>query len=193
MEVNFENQKPCIPSWPAFSSLIFFLFYFFSKSMCISVFGPFSSTSSSLVILFIHSAFLLCFFWLPYFCPKSFGFFCIRLLACFRVIVDRIFFRCFGMSCFVCIVLPFVDISLIFLLSPALSCLFSQVVLLFLPVLPVPFYLAYFSASLFFIILACFRSFFICVSSGTSHPGFDCFFVLFEGIPIFSQTNFAPA
>ena len=24
-------------------------------------------------------------FWLPYLCPKSFGFFCIRLLVCFRV------------------------------------------------------------------------------------------------------------
>ena len=35
--------------------------------------------------------------------------------------VDRIFFRCFGKSCFVCIVVPFVDISLISLLSPVLS------------------------------------------------------------------------
>ena len=72
-------------------------------------------------------------------------------------IVDRIFFRCFGMSCFICIVLPFVDISLIFLLSPALFGLFPQVVLLFfqccLFLFPVN------SVPLIFIILACFRSF----------------------------------
>ena len=98
----------------------------------------------------------------------------------------------FGKSCFVCIVLAFVDISLIFLLSPALSGLFPQVVLLFFLVSPVPFFPAYFSASLFCIILACFRSFVICVSSRISHPGFDCFFVLLGGISIFSQTNFKP-
>ena len=54
-------------------------------------------------------------------------------------VVDRIFFRCFGMSCSVGIVLPFVDISLISLLSPALSGIFLQVVLLFFLVLSFPF------------------------------------------------------
>ena len=44
-----------------------------------------------------------------------------------------------GESCFVCIVLPFVNISLISLISPELSGLFPQVVLLFFPVLPFPF------------------------------------------------------
>ena len=39
-------------------------------------------------------------------------------------LVGRIFFCCFEMFCFVCIVLPFVNISLIFLLSPVLSGLF---------------------------------------------------------------------
>ena len=74
-------------------------------------------------------------------------------------IVDTIFFRCFGRSCFVCIVLPFVDISLIFLLSPALSGLFPQVVLLFFLVLPVLFCSPLFQRPSFFIILACFLSF----------------------------------
>ena len=76
--------------------------------------------------------------------------------------LDRIFFRYFGKSCFVGIVLPFVDISLIFLLSPALSSLFPQVVLLFFffHVLPIPFFLRLFQRLSFFIILACFRSFF---------------------------------
>ena len=88
---------------------------------------------------------------------------------------------CFGMSRFVCIALPFVDISLIFLLTPVLSGLFPQVVQLF------------FLCCFCFNILACFRRFFICVSSRISHLGFDFSFVLFERILIFSQTNFALA
>ena len=43
----------------------------------------------------------------------------VRMFSCHLLpIVNRIFFRCFRMSCFICIVLPFVDIALIFLLSP---------------------------------------------------------------------------
>ena len=62
-------------------------------------------------------------------------------------IVDKIFFRCFGMSCFVCIVLLFIDISLVFLLWPVLSGLFSQVMLLFFPMLPVPSFFLFQSLS----------------------------------------------
>ena len=125
MEVNFLNQNPCISSWLGVFQFDIFLRVVLSKSVRISAFGPSSNPSRSLVILFIHSAFSLC-FWLPYFSPESLGFFCIRLLVCF---VDRIFFHCFGMSCFACVVLPFVDISLIFLLSQVLSGLFPQVIL----------------------------------------------------------------
>ena len=50
-------------------------------------------------------------------------------------LVGRIFFRCFGMFCFICIALPFVDIFLIFLLLPGLFGLFPQVVLFFLVLL----------------------------------------------------------
>ena len=42
------------------------------------------------------------------------------------LLVGRIFFRCFGMLCFVCIVLPFLDIFLIFLLLPEFSRLFPS-------------------------------------------------------------------
>ena len=102
-------------------------------------------------------------------------------------IVEKIFFSCFGTSCFVCIVLPFVDISLVFLLSlePSSSCtvIFSRVVFSILfPHILGPFC---------FTILACFRNFFIWVSSRTSHPGLDCFFVLFRG-PQFSHTLILP-
>ena len=83
-------------------------------------------------LLFIHSAFRYV-FWLPYFSPESFGFSCIRLFSCHLLpITGRNVFLCFGMSCFVCTVLPFVSISLIFLLSPRICGLFPQVVFLFL-------------------------------------------------------------
>ena len=72
-------------------------------------------------------------FRLPYFRLKSFGFFGVWLLVCFCVmpsqLLIKIFFRCFGMSCVVCIVSPFVDISLVSLLSPEPSGLFPQVLL----------------------------------------------------------------
>ena len=137
------NQKPRIPSWPGIFQFDILFSVVLSKSMCVSALGPSLNPSSSLVIFFIHSAFSLWFFWLAYFSPKSFRFFGIWLLVFFRVtplaIVDRIFFRCFGKSCFVCSVLPFVDISLISLLLPARSGLFPQVVLLFFLLLPFPF------------------------------------------------------
>ena len=62
MEVNFLNKKPCIPSWPCAFQFDILFSVVLSKSMCISVLGPSLSSSSSLVILFIHSAFSLCFF-----------------------------------------------------------------------------------------------------------------------------------
>ena len=54
-------------------------------------------------------------------------------------IVDRIFFRCFGMSWLVFMVLPFVDIFLVYLLSPEPSGIFPQVVQLFFLVWYFPF------------------------------------------------------
>ena len=185
--MNFLNQKPCIPSCVVLS-----------KSMCISVLGLSSSPSSSLVILFIHSGFSLCFL-VAIFSSKIVRFLwhpVVGMFSCHSFpVVGRIFFRCFGKSYFVCIVLPFVDISLIFLLWPALSGLFTQVVLLFFScVACFCFLFPLISAPLFFLSFwFVFVVYFICISSGIFHPGFDCFFVLFEGIPIFSQTNFAPA
>ena len=85
MEVNFLNQKTSIPSWPGVFHFDIIFSVVLSKSMCISAFGLSSSLSNSFVILFISSADSLSFL-LPYINPKSFGFFCIRLLVCFRVI-----------------------------------------------------------------------------------------------------------
>ena len=64
----------------------------------------------SLVILLIHSASSLCFL-VAIFLSKIVRFLWHRVVGMFLcytlLVVDRIFFRCFGMSCFVCIVLPF--------------------------------------------------------------------------------------
>ena len=130
--------------------------------MCISPFGP-SLRPSSLVILFIHSAFSLCFLvaifsyknvrclWRPV----------VGIFLCHAFpVFGRIFFRSFWMSCFVCIVLPFVDISLIAIISPELSGSFPKVVLLFFSCClfhSVPS----FPGSFYFTILACFRRFFL--------------------------------
>ena len=56
----------------------------------------------------------------------------VDMLSCGLLpVVGRIIIRRFGMSYLVCIVLRFVDISLIFPLSPLFSGLFPQVVLSF--------------------------------------------------------------
>ena len=108
-------------------------------------------------------------------------------------LVGRIFFRCFGMSCFVCIVLPFLDIFLIFHLSPVLSGLFplvvisSCVVFSFLSQHVPAFFLFLKSFLLVFVdFLSAFRIEF-------PIQGFDFLFVLFKGTSVFSQTNFVPA
>ena len=141
MEVNFLNQKPCILSCPAVFRFDIFFSVFLSSSVCISALGPSSNPSCSFVISFIHSTFSLCFFGCHIFVQNCSVF--LRLVAgkflCHALpTIDRIFFRCFGKSCFVSI-LPFVNISLITLLSPELSGLFSQVVLLFFLVLSFAF------------------------------------------------------
>ena len=128
----------------------------------------FKSLQFSCNIVYPFSIFVM-FFWLPYFRPKNVPFLwhlIVGMFSCHSLpIVDRIFFRCFGKSCFICIVLPFVDISLIYLLSPALSGFFPHVILLFFLVLPVPFCSRLFQRLslvffvFFFIILVCFHSF----------------------------------
>ena len=129
------NQNPCIPSWPGAFQFDILFSVALSKSTRILISGPSSSPSSSLVIFFYPFSVFVMFLWLPYFSPKSFGLLYCWLLVCFRVtpfqLLVGIFFRCFGMSWFFCIVLPFVDICLVFLLWPVLSGLFPQVVLFF--------------------------------------------------------------
>ena len=95
-----------------------------------------------------------------------------------------------GMSCFVWIVLAFVDISLIFLLSPILSGLFPQLVLLSFLVSPFLFCSYIFQRlSLVLSFSPVFEDFLSAFPVEIHHTGFDFFFLFFEGIPILSQTN----
>ena len=67
-------------------------------------------------------------------------------------VFGNIFFHRFGMSCFVCFVLFFVDISLIFLLSPVNSGSFSLVVLLFFSRIAFSYLFQHIPASFFFVL-----------------------------------------
>ena len=188
MEVNFLNQKPCILSWPGTFQFDILFSVFLSTSMYIFILGLFSTPSSSLVIFFIHSP---CFFGCHIFSPKSFGLFYIRLLVCFGVTPSQILIE-FSFVVLECPVLSvlFYPLSISFnhpffgqyfpVYFLKLYCYFPRDICSFFPLISTP---------LFLIIRACLCSFFICVSSLISHPCLDCFFMLFEGILIFSQTN----
>ena len=171
-----------------------FFSVFLNSSMCISVLGPFSCPSSSLVILFIHSAFRYAFS-VDIFSSKVVRFLWRLVVGMFlshALPVDRIFFRCFGMSCFVyCFTLCRYLFNL-----PSFARTFwfisSSCTVIFL-VLSFAFCSHIFQDISVLPFWPVFVNFFIYVSSWISHPGFDCFFVLFEGTSVFSHTNFAPA
>ena len=139
--------------------------------MSISAFELSSSPSNSFAMLLIHSFgffFFFFFFVFLFFCYVLFvAIFYSRIVQfLFHLVVGmcschlpqlvgRIFFRCFGKFCFACIVLLFVDIFLIFLLSPELSGLFPQVLTLL-------FFFNHVSAFFFYsIVFVCFRRFFL--------------------------------
>ena len=137
------------------------------------------------------------FSWLPYFSPKLLGFSCIRLLVCFRVISPNlliefpfvvlecsVFQYCFNLCRYLFNLPSFA--SIFWFISSCCFVIFSCVAFSFMSLHDLTFFLC-------LIILAYFRRFFICVSNRISHPGFDFFLMLFMGIPILSQTNFAPA
>ena len=148
--------------------------------MFIFTFGPSSSPSYSFPMLLIHSAFLLC----------SLGWKIIQLplnlvvgrsLYHHPLFVGIIFFPCLRIFCFVCIVLSFVEIFLIFLLSPVVL---SFLLVLFFPLCDNMLK----SFFLWFIIFACCCKFLIFVSSRISHPSFEFPFV-FLRVPRFFFTD----
>ena len=106
MEVNFLNKNP---SWPrVFQFGIFFVLFWVNRC----VFPPSVLLRVLLTRLLLAAnpfGFSVMFSWLLYLAPKFFCFPCIQLLVCLCAIFPYLlveFFRCFGMSCFVCIILP---------------------------------------------------------------------------------------
>ena len=161
--------------------------------MCIFTLRPSSSPCNLFPILFIHLVLcnVLC---VPKFCSK------IVLLPLYPVagmsscilplLLGGIFFRCFVVSCLVCIVWSYLENILVLLLLPVTSssCIVNFnccLVFLFSPKHILVFFLC-------LGIFACNRRFFKSFSSLISHPGFDFLSVFFRVTPISWQTNFTP-
>ena len=111
----------------------------------------FKSLLFSCNVVYLFSIFVM-FFWLPYFCPKSFGFLYIRLLVCFRVtpplliefsfvVLESPVLSVFFTLCQYLFNLPSLA-STFWFISSSYTVIFSCVACSFFP--------AYFSASLFF-------------------------------------------
>ena len=104
MDVNFLYPNPCMPSWPGVFQFGTFLSVALGESKCMSNLGPSSSPCNSFFTFFIYSVFL----WRSFYsyslfrsCFVSFAFDCWFVLV--HSPIGGIFFRYFGMSCFVCI------------------------------------------------------------------------------------------
>ena len=162
-----------------------FQIWHFFESMSILAFCPSSNASNSFLMWLIPLAFLLCFILVAIFCFK------IALLSLRQVVgtcsfhlpllLIEFFSLYFGMSFFVSIVLPWLDIFLMFLLSPILSgILFIRVVSSYLLVLIFPFRLSMFQRFLFFcFVLSLLLCWFLTgVSSQIFHAGFEFMFVV---------------
>ena len=144
MEVNFLNQKPCIPSCPAFSSLIFLVSFWVNQ--CVF---PLSDSLQALLILLSYclSIRLFPYFWSPNFCAQSFGFSCIRFLVYFYVI-SYLLVELFFFVVLECPVLSgFVTLWRYLFNIPSFACTFwfisSSPIVIFL-MLPFPFCLSMF-------------------------------------------------
>ena len=113
-----EFLESYIPLWHGVFQFDIFL-ELFSVNCCVF---PLSDLLRVLILLSscLSIRLFVVFSWLPYFSPNSFVFYCIRLLVCFRVISSHLLveFSFVVLECpvNVCIVLPIVDTSLIFLL-----------------------------------------------------------------------------
>ena len=139
----------CFPIW-------YFLSVALSESMCIFAFGPSLSTSN----FFPHVAYLfsfsVMFSSLPYFAPKLFCFFIIRLLVCLRAIS-------------LCLL-----VELFSLFWNVLFCLYCFILSQYL------FSLPSFASSFWFISSSCFICF-TCVAFFYSCPNiFQCFPLVFS-------------
>ena len=147
----------------------------FSNLLCINRYAFLPSAFLRVILIFLCclSIRLFCYvLMINIFCSKILWFLCHTVVGmCLRNLpqfAGRMFFRCFRMSCFVCIVLHCLSIFLVFPLSPVPSGLFTRVVLSVLLVLLFPFCLNIFLHFPLFCHCACCRTFLICVSSQIS-------------------------
>ena len=138
-----------MPSWPGVFQFDIFLRVAQIDSWCMSTSDPNLSPCKSFFMLFIHSTFLLCSF-------------------CSHVHVGWIFFRYFGITCFVCTAWPGPDIVWVSLLP---LNIFWTLGLSYCFVLVFSFQ-HFFTYLLLLRTLACCCSFFTCPFSLRSHTGF---------------------
>ena len=162
------------------------------ESRCLFTFGLLQ-----VLVIFFHSVYPFgisgILFLFLHLSPKLFSFVCMRffnLSLCLLHRLDKIFFRCFGRSCFVCIAWRCSDIFWVFLLSPVY---FGLLVSIVLSVLSAVFFFFFFFCSSFHCILVyfsflssfiCYRIFFICPSNLISHPDFLFQFLFLRGIAV---------
>ena len=149
-------------NWCVFSPSVFL-------GVLLTLFPYFSSIRLLCYVLFVTK-----------FCSKIVLFPChlvVGMTACNPpLLAGWILFRCFEISCLVCIVLSYLDIFIVFflLLIPSSSgiVIFTCVAFSFQSQRVPAFFLC-------FIIFACCRRFLICVSSRISQPGFEFLLVFF--------------
>ena len=113
------------------------ILYFFCvalcESRCIFALGLSLSSWNSFFILFIHSVLMFCLlpsYILLVFFPSHPVIGMTSLIP--PLLAGRIFFRCFGMSCFVCLVWSCLDIFVVFFLPPVTLGLFPRFILFIL-------------------------------------------------------------
>ena len=160
-----------------FFFLSFPVWYFFrvamSESMYIFALGPYSTICNSFPMLLFHSAFLLCSlscYILLQNCFASLASDWWYVFAVFPFLTCRILFRCFGMSCFVCIFWSYLGIFFVFLLSPQPSDLSLRVISYCVAFSSLSQHLIFFFSLIIF--ASCWR-FFFSVSNLISHPCLD--------------------
>ena len=196
MDLNFQNQNSCRPSWSGVFQFGIFLSVTLNESMCVSASGLSSSPCYSFFMLFIHLVFL--FFLFQYLTLEiyEYSFLCFHFIWAF----------------FICTFFTnlLVGFSFIILEGPVLLVLLDCVVVSFF-ILPsfantfsfissscivsliccCLFFQAFHSIVSLCIFPTCSRCFFICPSCYISHPAFVILFGFLRGIPILSLTSFA--
>ena len=96
------NQNPCMPSWTGVFLFVIFLSVALSGSRCMFTSGLFQVLLNLINQFSIYVMFLF----FPYFTPKLFNFFCIRLLICHCALSTNLL----------------VEFSFVFFLGKVISC-----------------------------------------------------------------------